>query len=450
MKSFYYIAAVLLTSCSSTRNFSTTVEDDIYYVPGRKALVVEEVENLTGQAVSEARTAVSAPAPAKKPGNTANVTATPDLPALTSYAQEQFDANEYVNETVYENTGYWIGGYKGNESDLQEIQHIINMYPNGFAYFNVNGQDIAMNLSFDPDWNVYTYEGRYWWFPSYTNINLYSSLLFGTYPRHIWTVMWDNPRFDSWAFNSGFNSGFNFGISAGRPGWSIGVNWGWYDPWYRPWYGGWYDPWYRPWHGGWYDPWYHPGHHHHPNYGGGIPSHRPQPHLSGNRPNYGGGVSGIRPAIRPSSGNRPSTTTNRPNTPQRPATGNMVRPGTNTPNGRPATTPRPNTPGIVRPGTSTRPNNGTVTRPTTTPRPNTTPAPARSNYTRPATRPANGNTTKSYTRPTTNYRRPTYNSNSVKRSIPTPNSSNYSAPVRNNTGGGNVSRPSTPTRPTRR
>lgn len=428
MKSIYYIAIVLLASCTATRNFSTIVEDDIYYVPGRKALVVKEVEELTGQTPSEAPTATTSPTPAKKTTSTTGVISTPDLPALTSYAQEQFNTNEYVNETVYENTGYWIGGYKGNEGDLNEIQRIINMYPNGFAYFNVNGQDIAMNLSFDPDWNVYTDGGRYWWFPSYTNINLYTSLLFGTYPRYIWTVIWDNPRFDSWAFNSSFNSGFHLGLSIGRPGWSAGFYGGWYDPWYRPWYGGWYNPWYRPWYGGWHAPWHKPWHPHHPNHGGGMPSHRPTPHLSGQRPNYGGGVSGIRPANRPSSGNHPGTTTNRPNTPQRPATGSMARPGSTTPNTRPATTTRPNTSGVVRPGTSTRPNTGTLTRP------------------------GNGSTTKSYTRPTTTTRRPTYNSSSVNRTPNTPNhnSNNYSVPTRNSNRNGSVSRPSTPSRPTRR
>ena len=77
----------------------------------------------------------------------------------------------------------------------------INMYPEGFANFS-NGQEIALNLSFDSDWNVYTDNGRYWWFPSNTNINLYSSLLFGTYPKYIWTIVWNNPRFDSWAFDA--------------------------------------------------------------------------------------------------------------------------------------------------------------------------------------------------------------------------------------------------------
>ena len=50
MKFSLYIAglAFIIVSCSTTRNFSSIMEDDIYYVPGKKALAIREVENLTG------------------------------------------------------------------------------------------------------------------------------------------------------------------------------------------------------------------------------------------------------------------------------------------------------------------------------------------------------------------------------------------------------------------
>ena len=50
MKFSLYIAglAFIIVSCSTTRNFSSIMEDDIYYVPGEKALAIREVENLTG------------------------------------------------------------------------------------------------------------------------------------------------------------------------------------------------------------------------------------------------------------------------------------------------------------------------------------------------------------------------------------------------------------------
>ena len=55
MKSLLYIAAsaLMASSCSTSKSLSTTIEDDIYFVPGKKALVVQEVENITGQNFSE-------------------------------------------------------------------------------------------------------------------------------------------------------------------------------------------------------------------------------------------------------------------------------------------------------------------------------------------------------------------------------------------------------------
>lgn len=456
MRAILYITLLALGAgaCATAHNY--TMEDDIYYIPGKKALIVNEVEKITGKefpqnpktddtyAYEAHRQEGSSVAPRdftegkqRRINTRSGVVENTDINALSRQARSTLAGNHAFNETIYENTGYWLGGYKGNERDFEEIQRIINMYPNGFAFFNSNGYDIAMNLSFDTDWNVYTDNGRYWWFPSNSNIELYSSLLFGTYPKYIWTVVWDNPRFDNLAFNSTFNNHF---------GWSI--HFGWNSPWYDPWCGGWYDPWCRPCYPHWYDPWYgcHPhwghGHWHDPWYDHYYPYWdrpvRPTHPLAGQRPNYGGGVSGIRPGgqsgrfpTRPTAGRRPSSSgiirpnsgshfgtsgrpagsnTVRPNTPTtRPGnnTGTMGRPGTTT---RPAT--RPNTGNVLRPGTNNRKNStvrpGTTTRPTTTRRPNTT--------TRPQTttrRPTTTRSNSSYSRPNNSYR--PGNSNSTYR-----------------------------------
>ncbi len=390
MKYALYIAlfAFTLGACSTPRNLS--MEDDIYYVPGEKALVVKEVEQATGQ---EINTATLEEATAEKYSRAAGSDTPPlsfqkknqvintrtgqleqvDPEALASKAQNLLANNEEVNELLYENTGYWIGGFKGNENDLEEIQRIINLYPQGFASFNGNGADIAINLSFDPDWNVYTDNGRYWWFPSSSNVNLYSSLLFGTYPKYIWTVIWDSPTYDSWAFNSNFNWNFGLNLGWGSPGWSLGLGWnsGWYNPWYNgwynPWYGGWYDPWVHPWYGyypGWRPPhWYpRPPHWDHPNWGGGNRPVRPGTPVrpGSSRPGLGNHISGVRPGTSV----RPGTGSTRPSTGVRPGTGSSIRPGTST---RPNTNTRPST--NIRPGTSTRPS--TVTRPSTNTRPAT-------------------------------------------------------------------------------
>lgn len=487
MKSLLYIAvlALVAASCATSQNFSNTVEDDIYFVPGKKALLVQEVENMTGQDISahssndqttypvENATSQGSsipPASFSRNKTTASVESA-NTDALLNEARGLLATNDEVNKTIYQNTGYWIGGYKGNEGDLPEIQRIIDQYPEGFGYI-ANGEDIALNLSFSPDWNVYTDNGRYWWFPSSTNIDLYSSLLFGTYPKYIWTVVWNNPGISSWSFNSNLNLGLNIGW--GSPGWNLSFGWNspWYKPWYSGWYGGWYDPWYNPWYPGWHYPhWNHP-HWNHPHWGGGHYPSRPQRPHSPVRPGIGNHIAGVRPgsssrpgigqskpsttrpntgsSIRPGSNFQPSVTTRprpsgvqsgnsvirpsgtssqtsvrpgnitrpnrpgnlRPGTTVRPGTGSSVRPGTTVRPGtitRPGTTTRPTT----RPGTTTRPATtvrpGSVTRPATTVRPGA--RPSTSNYTRPGTSRSN---VKTYSRPQSNYR-PTYNNNSSTR-----------------------------------
>ncbi len=53
MKTFYILllAVISLWSCSSMQNMNTSIEDDIYYVPNEKPLMVKEVETITGQKI---------------------------------------------------------------------------------------------------------------------------------------------------------------------------------------------------------------------------------------------------------------------------------------------------------------------------------------------------------------------------------------------------------------
>lgn len=495
MKTFIYIAltAIAASSCSIARNY--TMEDDIYYVPGKKSLVVKEIEKITGQPIAssyenddtydyeKSRSQGSSIPPADYQGQKvvnprSGQLETVNMQSLATEAQEKLATSDSINETIYENQGYWIGGYKGSESDLAEIQHIINLYPNGFAFFNSNGLDIAMNLSFDPDWNVYTYDGRYWWFPSYSNIELYSSLLMGTYPKYIWTVIWDDPNFDSWAFDRGFNWGVHVGWNH-YWGWDFG--WRWHYGWYDPWYSGWYDPWYGYWgpgYWGWHHPYWHDhwhDHWHHPGWNPPAQATRP----SGSRPSYGGGVFGIRPGngvySRPGTTRRPQTgstrpSTNAPSSTRQPSTGNYNRPdnSSNRPSTRPTvrpsgnTTTRPNTSGILRPGTTTRTNNSVRTESSRRSQTTTRPTTRQSTPTRSTTRQSTRPTVKSYSRPATNYRS-TYNNNSRSREY-TPTRNSYNRPTytpSRSSGGvsrptytpsrssGGVSRPA-PTRPVRR
>lgn len=449
MKTSSYISILLvcsLWSCSSMQNMNSTIEDDIYYIPNEKPLMVKEIETITGQNIdmssqsSQGNHSDSYPeskgsAVINRQKGTTERISTSDFAAQAEALLNDPSAEEMT--TLYENSGYWLGGFKGNDNDLEEAARIINQYPQGFGVIS-NGQDIALNLSFNPDWNVYTDNGRYWWFPSSNNIELYNTFLFGTYPKYIWTVIWNDPYYDSWAFDNQFNFGLNFGW--GSPGWSFGF--GWNSGFYRPWYGGWYG---NPYWGGWYNPWWgnswHPGWHH-PHWGGHYPNWGPpssnRPNRPGNpRPNFGNGSIGLQPGTnRPGSSARPNYNNQRPGSSTRPGSGtsrpdnnNIIRPNITRPNynsGRPGSnTTRPNY-NTTRP-TTTRPSNSNSRPATTRPGGNRTNSNTTNRYTRPATRPntsaTRSNSVKTYNRQPNNYR-PTYNNN---RSY-NPNRSSYSAP----------------------
>lgn len=453
MKSVVYISlafVVSLSSCYSSRSLSNSIEDDIYYVPGSKPLIVKEVEAETGQQIQMSRPAeetashpgIPTPAPTTTTINgQRGTTEQISTPTLASRAEAALAATGTTREVIYENTGYWVGGFKGSKSDLQEAARIIAQYPEGFGYI-ANGQEIAMDLSFSPDWNVYTDNGRYWWFPSYTNIDLYSTFIFGTYPKYIWTVVWNQPGYDSFVFNDHFNWGVNFGW--GGPGWRVGFGWnnGYYRPWYNGWYG-WYDPWWNGYYPGWsYPHWHHP-HWHYPNWGGShFPGWTPPPANRPVRPNTGlRPGTGVRPGttVRPGSNVRPGNTVTRPGN-IRPGTsvrpGNANRPGMTRPN-RGSTTRPGKTDNNIRPGTTTRP--GSITRPSTT-RPTIT-RPSTSGQNNRYIRPGNSNNrtgnTRTYNRKQSTSR-PSYNNSR-------PTGSNY-VPIRS----GNVNRSSGSTRSTGR
>lgn len=429
MKNYFFIIYttlfVVLYACSPIKNMSNMAEDDIYYVPGEKALMLKEVEAITGvskpapqnnNAVTESQYDDYTPVINPERGVVENVS----TQSLANEAVYLLEHNEEINRTIYENTGYWIGGFNGSTQDLREAIQIINRYPDGFGFAS-NGMEIAMNLSFDPDWNVYTDNGRFWWFPSPSNFDLYNTFVFGTYPKYVWAVAWNTPRYDNWAFNSHF--GWGVGVSWNRPGWSIGIGWNYYDPWYNPWY---YDRWYNhPWYSGHYPP--HGYHPHHPHY----------PHHPGhNTPNYGGNIKpGNNMPSRPGTTVRPGTTT-RPGSSVRP--GSSTRPGVSTRPGattsRPTTTTRPGAT-TVRPGSATRP--GATTRPNATTRPSGT----GSTYTRPSStgtgnsnvKPGTGNV-KDYNRNSSGNQRPAYNT----RSTTTRSGSSY-APSSNRSSGSSSS-----------
>ncbi|MDR2130574.1 MAG: hypothetical protein LBP56_05330 [Odoribacteraceae bacterium] len=282
-------AAILIASaCSSTSNFARAIEDDIYYVPGEHSLYVQELEQQTGQAIDPSilQNHNNTPLYNGENENRDNVNTNSHAIGMARYAtQQQVDEAEASNPgtidviTPPEDDGYWMSGFNGSEYDLRECVRIMNLYPEGFALFG-NGYEIALTLSFSPDWNVYTLNNRYWWFPTSSNINLYPKFLFGTYPTYAMTMIWNNPRFDSYAFSNLYD--FRFGVS-GRY-WSVGWSWGYYDPWYyNSWY---YSPWYHDhYYYRYHDHYYRYHHHYHDwEYYHHYRDHRP--YYAGSRSNY--------------------------------------------------------------------------------------------------------------------------------------------------------------------
>lgn len=312
MKQLIYISALsalLLSACSTAQRLSSTMEDDIYYVPGERSLLARDVERKTGLIISDDHVTTAADMPSSKEkknypkerDNSMNPISYKI--GMTEYGSDDTAGSGVVTVSPEEmagavngivereatdenpNEGYWIGGFDGSISDLKICEQIIHRYPEGFATF---GQDseIANYLSMSSDWNVFTYQNRYWWFPTPSNINLYHELVFGNYPKYIWTILWNDPRFDVFEAQEFFDP--FYGVGSFR----------YYnmDPWYNrywsgtvwgyPWdihyahpYWGYYDPfwgWNYGWNGwhGWYG-YYPPYWAHYPYRPGWGHGHRP-------------------------------------------------------------------------------------------------------------------------------------------------------------------------------
>lgn len=305
MKILIYISpliAVLISACTSTRQLSHVVEDDIYYIPGERSLFAREVERKTGLTIQADRVTTTTPEKAS--------TSYKDYPKERDYSENpisyKIGMNRYGSDTTKSSSGiteisreeensarngivervvtdpeydegYWLNGFDGSSSDLKICEQIIHRYPEGFAAFG-NAEEIARNLTFSSDWNIFTYKGRYWWFPTPSNYNLYHELVFGTYPKYVWTVIWNDIRFDTFAaqdffdpfygigsywnyhylWGNGFYNGYYSGFYWRHSPWNYGY--GFYNPWWG-WDYGWYGYYgYYPPFGGYY-PYWHNGYH---------------------------------------------------------------------------------------------------------------------------------------------------------------------------------------------
>ena len=145
---YFSALAVLLGACSSSQNFTRAQEDDIYYVPGKRSLFAQEIKDKTGVDITSNTSSSS-----QISKNTNNDKVYPKeidnsvnpkshSIGMARYAtekqvqKEETRTGQTVNRiAVPADDGYWIGGFKGSENDLEECVRIMNRYPEGFAYF---------------------------------------------------------------------------------------------------------------------------------------------------------------------------------------------------------------------------------------------------------------------------------------------------------------------------
>jgi hypothetical protein len=223
MKKFYLyiIIAIALSSCA-IGNFSTSnvYEDDIYYNPSEKPLSIKEVEKQleiytnneikpeTKKSLEEKAQKIIRDDRRAYPDFTNNEINNPEIESVRYIRNQETGAQDTIIELM--NSGFWMNGFKGTDSDLADAMRKISQYPNGFAYFG-NASEIANNIAYDSNWNVYTRDGKYWWFPTFSNTGYYTRMAFSTYPRYYEINTWNNIGYDSWAFDRQYNNYFAWG-----------------------------------------------------------------------------------------------------------------------------------------------------------------------------------------------------------------------------------------------
>ena len=226
----------LMMVCLPFLAVAQSVEDDLYFIPKKKAEKKEEVKQEVKVAVPQ------------KQNNTTVYAAPGSTVVVKDVKGNMRDVDEYnrrytsrdntfsmENDTLYieekplNERGEWVNGFEGSQDDYEYAMRIVRFRNPRYA-IPVSSPlywDVVYGLP-SWDWNVYD-DGLY-------------AYVFPTYTNRLW---WD------WRFN------YLYG-----PGWSF--SWGWTSPWY---YSSWYSPyWYGGYWGGFYGGGYW-GHHHH--WGGG-------------------------------------------------------------------------------------------------------------------------------------------------------------------------------------
>lgn len=233
------VLASLMMACLPFLAIAQSVEDDLYFIPKKKAEKKEEVKQAVKVTVPQKQNNTTVYA---APGSTVVVKDvkgnTRDVDEYNRRYTSRDNTFSMKNDTLYieekplNERGEWVNGFEGSQDDYEYAMRIVRFRNPRYA-IPVSSPlywDVVYGLS-SWDWNVYD-DGLYAYaFPTYTN--------------RLW---WD------WRFNYPY-----------RPSW--GFSWGWSSPWY---YSSWYpNYWYGGYWGGGY--WgHHPWHnHYYPSYGWG-------------------------------------------------------------------------------------------------------------------------------------------------------------------------------------
>lgn len=433
-------ASVLTTmvgcTCALAQTSKFIPEDDIYYQPSEKNAIVEQKKASAQQHTTTPRQTsdVQIIVPASTSQSITLSTGRDVDEYNRRYSSEAINDNEdtqvyevdpasFDNVRVIEESGYYLNGFNGSQSDYQYAERIRKFHSPKFALHISDPEFTDIYFLNSNDWNIYIDNNYAWVTPTWSNpwtmgygspysyLSLYS--------------FWNSPRY-------GYMGGWNY----------------WWDPFWG------YNSWGNPYYSWGCDPWWGGHHHHHgyyPNYGH-YPGNRPGHDY---RPNYGsnsGGTAGSRP-INPNRPNRGDSNVSSSSRPNGVTTRPTVRPTTDGSTTRPngSTSTRPTYGNTTRPSGNpgTRPSVGTVTRPAidndAVTRPTTRPTVSGS-VTRPseATRPS-GVTQGTTTRPSRENQttsRPNYGSSGNSNSTSRPSNNGYNSNSNsNNNSNSSVSRP---------
>ena len=239
------VLASLMMVCLPYWAMSQSVDDDLYFIPKKKAEKKEEVKQEVKVVVPQKQNTTTVYA---APGSTVVVKDVKGKVRDVDEYNRRYTSRDnnfsmendtlYIEEKPLNERGEWVNGFEGSQDDYEYAMRIVRFRNPRYA-IPVSSPlywDVVYGLP-SWDWNVYD-DGLYAYvFPTYTN-------------RLWWDWRWNYPYGASWGFS-----------------------WGWSSPWY---YNSWYYPGY--WGGGYWGGYWGYHHHHHHHY---------YPHYSGH--GWGGG-----------------------------------------------------------------------------------------------------------------------------------------------------------------